>query len=246
MRSTSAAFDALAREGALVEHVLHRVGVGDEPLLAREPCGERLLHRVVHLVGRHAARGKPLRLEHLDEGHHAVVGGEHGQPAALADARVHLVEEAPERAVEAQQVVEHLLAVRAVGVADHVARGEAHGQDVRRVVLAEAVALHCGQREIEQDLVGERRPPQIVEVVDVRRVPADAVGEDGVFAVPLPLHVVGPGVLHVRGRVGQQPFPETRGVGVGQPAAVPPLEPPGAASVYQLLVTKCPPEPSYQ
>ena len=155
------------------------------------------------------------------------VGGEHHEHAALSGPPLGLVEQAAEGAVEPQQVVHLLLAVGPVAVADHVGGREADAQDVGGLVTAEVVALQGRRREVEQDLVRERRPSQVVVELESRRDAADGVREHHVLAVELAVDRIRACEARVAGGVRQQGLPDTAGVRVDEALRVPCVEPAG-------------------
>ena len=218
---------ALARDRLAVEHVLHRVGVGDEAAWRRgsarrapSPPGRPAPRR----VARRAAR--PFACSTSTSGitpwSAVSTTSERPSPARRSTSS----SRRPSVRSRRSRLSIMLLAVGAVGVADHVAGREADGQDVGGVVRAEVVGLHRGGREVEQDLVGERRAAQVVVVVDRRRRAADAVREDRVLAVPLALDVVlaGVGGRRSRGPAAGAPRRGRRSAS-GEPPRVPALEP---------------------
>ena len=85
--------------------------------------------------------GHALGLQVLDEGHDPVVGGEAEEEPAGPRPRLHGRDQAAEDAVEAQQLVHQLLAVRTVGVADGVGGREPDREEVGGLVGAEVVGL---------------------------------------------------------------------------------------------------------
>ena len=85
-----------------------------------------------------------------------MVGRQRDQRRVLAGPRLGRREQPAEHAVEAHQLVHHLLAVGAVGVADAVGGGEADRQQVRRVVRAQVVCLH-GARSATSSVRSSRK-----------------------------------------------------------------------------------------
>ena len=112
-------------------------------------------------------------------------------------------------------------------MADHVRRGESDREHVGVLVRPELVSAHRLQRGLQEQLVAEGRPSEVVVELRRGRRAAHAVREHGVDAVPLALDVVGPRVLAVEGLVGQQPRPDPPGGGVRRPRGVPACQPGG-------------------
>ena len=170
---------------------------------------EGRVHRPLELGGLGPAGVDPARLQHLDEGHDAVVRRQDDERAAGSDPAVDLLEEPPEEDVQAQDLVHQLLAVRPVRVSDDVGSREADGHEVGGLASPEVVGVHRGEGRVQDHLVGRRRPAQVVVVVPRGRRAVDRVREDGVLAVELPLDGIGAGVFLVERRVGEETRPGT-------------------------------------
>src|SRR5690606_38026720 len=89
---------------------------------------------------------------------HAVVGPKRQDIAVTAETRVEVVEQFPDRLVEAQQHVLDLVALRSVLMSDEVEGGEADAEKVGPGAAPEVQRVDGVSREASEILVGKRAP----------------------------------------------------------------------------------------
>ena len=87
----------------------------------------------------------------------AVIGREGDERVSQPDARFDVIEQRGDLPVGAERDVHRLVAVRAEAVADVVVSREADGQHVRVGVRAQRLVVDCLLREVEDQIVAERR-----------------------------------------------------------------------------------------
>ena len=200
--------DPLARDREQTAHVeVQPPGEsGPEPDQADAPPRNRTL-------------SPPGLLEPLRQRQHAVVGAECHERAAGPERLLDRAEEDTQVGVEAQQGVHGLATLRTVAVTDAIGRRQADRQQVGGRVLPEPLVPKQLERELERDLVEERRRGEPLH--EGLEVPvADRVRAGTAVVGRLPRVVVRPHALErlrveigpVVGRAGQEAFGRARAV----------------------------------
>ena len=110
-------------------------------------------------------------------------------------------------------------------MADAVCGRKADRKNVRISIAPEVVAFHRFEREVERNLVDERRAPQLDVVLLERRQRREHMRERDVLPIPLSFDCVLAGVLLIQRDVVSHPRPALRGESVGVALAVPVVEP---------------------
>ena len=150
----------------LVVQVRRRSGRRHQPLAFTEFRRERVLNRVEQFLGRHASAGQAPIAQRLGHRGDAVIRREGHERVLKPDGLVDVIQETPDRQVGPPRDVPHLRRIRTVLVTDRVVRGEADGEQIRRIAHAEALAVQELAGKAEDQLVADRAA--VDRVVEVR------------------------------------------------------------------------------